>query len=96
MNILKSHTTWGADKPTLLKIYRTLIRSKIDYGCMIYATAKNSILKLLDPVHNTAVRIATGAFKSSPVLSVLNEAGEPSLEERRQKLFLSYVIKLSS
>ena len=37
LNILKvvSHTDRGADKSTLLKLYRTLVRSKLDYGCAV-------------------------------------------------------------
>ena len=30
-----AHTAWGADKITLTKLYRCLIRSKLDYGCFI-------------------------------------------------------------
>ena len=29
-------TEWGADRGTLLKLYRSLIRSKLDYGSFIY------------------------------------------------------------
>ena len=31
-----AHTDWGADKSTMLKLYRSLVRSKLDYGCFIY------------------------------------------------------------
>lgn len=97
LNLIKvvSRQTWGADKSTLLKMYRTLIRSKIDYACIAYSTAKRKILKKLDSVHHTGIRIATGAFKSSPVISILNEAGEESLEERRHKFLLSYAVSLA-
>ena len=38
LNIMKvlSHTTWGADRTTLLQLYRSLIRSKLDYGSIVY------------------------------------------------------------
>ena len=38
LNILKvlSHTTWGADQTTLLQLYRSLIRSKLDYRSIVY------------------------------------------------------------
>ena len=34
LNLLKvlSHTSWGADRTTLLKLYRPLVQSKLDYG----------------------------------------------------------------
>ena len=34
-----SGTPFGVDKKTLLMIYMSLIRSKIDYGCQAYMSA---------------------------------------------------------
>ena len=36
LNLLRvlAHTSWGADQETLLHLYRSLIRSKLDYGCL--------------------------------------------------------------
>ena len=100
LNILRvvGHTDWGADKsrPTLLKLYRTLVRSKLDYGCAVYGSTKNYILKLLDPIHHQGLRIALGAFRTSPVQSLYAEAGEPSLRHRRLKLSMNYFLKLKS
>ena len=31
-----SHTDWGAEKFTLLRLYRALVRSKLDYGSIVY------------------------------------------------------------
>ena len=33
------NTTWGADRKVLLRLYRALIRSKFDYGCIVYGSA---------------------------------------------------------
>ena len=98
LNILRvvGHTDWGADKSTLLKLYRTLVRSKLDYGCAVYGSTKNYILKLLDPIHHQGLRIALGAFRTSPVQSLYAEAGEPSLRHRRLKLSMNYFLKLKS
>ena len=35
-----SNTTWGADRKVLLRLYRALIRSKLDYGCIVYGSAR--------------------------------------------------------
>ena len=88
INILRvvGHTDWGADKSTLLKLYRTLGRSKLDYGSAVYGSTKDYILKELDPIHHQGLRIALGAFRTSPVQSLYAEAGEPSLMHRRLKL----------
>ena len=35
-----SNTTWGADGKVLLYLYRALILSKPDYGCIVYGSAR--------------------------------------------------------
>ena len=53
LNILKvvGHTDWGAEQKTLC-LCRALVRSKSDYGCIIYGAASNNILKKLDPIYH--------------------------------------------
>ena len=85
-----SHLSWGADRTSLLRLYRALIRSKLEYGAIIYGCASDKVLESLEPVHNAALRICTGAFRSSPIASLLSECGEPSLRQRRQQLTLQY------
>ncbi|KAE9530683.1 hypothetical protein AGLY_011145 [Aphis glycines] len=50
LNIIKiiSHTSWGGDTSSLLKIYRALIRSKAEYGSTIFGTANKKYLKMFD------------------------------------------------
>ena len=98
LNILKvlSRTEWGADRTTLLELYRSLVRSKLDYGCIVYGSASKTTLAKLDPVHNQGLRLSLGAFRSSPVESLYVEAHEPPLEIRREKLALQYTIKLKA
>ena len=98
LNILRvvAHTDWGADKKTLLTLYRALIRSKLDYGCAVYGSARQSYLKMLDPIHHQGLRLCLGAFRTTPVYSLYAEAGEPALSTRRLKLSLNYYIKLFS
>ena len=98
LNVLRvvSHTDWGADLKVLLRLYQALVRSKLDYGSIVYGSACKSNLKKLDTVHNSGLRIALGAFRTSPIPSLHTEAGETSLELRRLKLTLNYVLKLKS
>ena len=51
---------------------------------------------MLDPIHNQGLRLALGAFRTSPVASRYVEADEPSLYSRREKLSLQYAIRLSA
>lgn len=54
MNVLMvlSKTKWGADSSTLMNLYRTLIRSKLDYESIIYGSARKSYIQFLDTVHH--------------------------------------------
>ncbi|XP_076392697.1 uncharacterized protein LOC143265297 [Megachile rotundata] len=88
-----SHNNWGADKTVLLQTYRAIIRSKIDYASVIYNSAKANIIKKLDTIHNAGLRIVTGAFHTTPIGSLLIEAGETSLVHRRKLLSLKYAIR---
>ena len=98
LNLLKvlSHTSWGADRTTLLKLYQSLFRSKSDNGCIIYGSARKSYLQMLDPINNQGLRLALGVFRTSPVASLYVEADEPSLYSRREKLSLQYSIRLAA
>ena len=98
LNLLRvvAHTDWGADCKVLLNLYRTIIRSKLDYGSIIYGSARKSYLEMLDPIHHQGLRLALGAFRTSPSESLLAEANEPSLYNRRLKLSMQYALKLKS
>ena len=86
-----AHTDWGADKLTLLKLYRSLVRSILDYGCFIYGSARKSYLRCLDSIHHLGLRLALGALRTSPVESLYVEANEAPLS-----LALQYHTKLQS
>ena len=51
---------------------------------------------MLDPIHHQGLRLALGAFRTSPSESLLAEANEPSLYNRRLKLSMQYALKLKS
>ena len=96
LNLIKvlSNTDWGADRKVLLRLYRSLIRSKLDYGCIVYGSARKSYLEMLDPIYNEGLRLCLGTFRTSPAPSLYVEANEAPLSLRRQKLSLQYALKL--
>ena len=95
LNLIRvvAHLKWGGDRDTLLMLYRTIVRSKLDYGCVGYGTASNTNLRQRDSIHNAGLRLALGAFCTSPVSSMYTEANEAPLEERRLKLSMNYYLK---
>ncbi|GBM95212.1 hypothetical protein AVEN_113995-1 [Araneus ventricosus] len=64
LNILRtlSNTSWGADRSCLLCVYRSIIRVMIEYGSVVYGSARPSYLKRLYYVHHQALRLCLGAF----------------------------------
>ena len=83
-------TDFGSDKNTLLLLYKSLIRPKIDYGAQIYQCASKTVLKKLDVLQNKALRIALRALPSTPTHLLEAEAGVPPLLLRREDQTVRY------
>jgi len=43
-------------------LYRSLIRSKLDSGCIVYGSARSSYLRMLDPIQNHALTVVPWGF----------------------------------
>ena len=95
LNLIRvvAHLKWGGDRDTLLMLYQAIVHSKLDYGCIVYGTASNANLRQLDSIHNSGLRLAVGAFYTSPVSSLYTGTNEAPLEERRLKLSMHYYLK---
>ena len=85
---------WEADRLAKTTLYRALVRSKLDYGSMVYGSARPSYVKMLDPVQHKALRLCLNAFRTTPVDSLHVEANEMPLDLRRLKLAMQYAITL--
>jgi len=97
LNLLRSlsGTHWGASKQTQLTIYRTLIRSVIDYACAAYDTASVTAKAKLEVIQSTALRICCGAMKGTPNSAVQVEMGEKPVFLRRKQIQAEYAIKIT-
>ena len=89
-----SHTSWGADRNHLTILYKALVTSKLAYGCEVYSSATRARLSILNPIHNAGIRLASGAFRSSPIPSLLVDAGELPLEFCRQLSLARYWFRI--
>ncbi|CAH2009813.1 unnamed protein product [Acanthoscelides obtectus] len=98
LNLIKvlANTFWGSDFLSLMRVYRAILRSKIDYGSICYTTASKNSLKKLDVLQHKAIRLAYGLLRTSPVESIHVLANEPPLHLRREYLALRYAAKISS
>lgn len=98
LNVLKylSHPKTGCNRKLLLNLYKSLIRSQLDYGSPIYNLTNKTTLALLDTIQNASLRLVLGAFRTSPRLSLCAEAAEPPLSFRRSILTANFLVSLSS
>ena len=60
------------------------------------STAKPNIIKIIEPIQNTTLRLVTGSYRTSPTAGILFEAKEMPLEQRRKLHSLRYAIKIAS
>lgn len=74
IKMLSSHS-FGSNRTLLLKIHQSIVLPILDYGSIDYATANKNIINSLNSVHHSGVRISTGAFKTSKIISLLVDAG---------------------
>ena len=71
-----------------------LLKPKLEYGLEAYSSAAPTYLQSLDTIQNTALRLATGAFRSSPISSLHADTSIlPPVYARQQKL-LNYYLRL--
>jgi len=92
INLLRSisGSRWGANKKTLIKIYRTIIRPKLEYGLEVMTSITKSARRNLEKIQNTCLRICTGAMKSTSIDVLQQECGELPIRLRQQENLLKY------
>ena len=98
LNILRalSATQWGGDRKTLLLLYKSLVRSVLEYNSCIFTHIAPSNQIRLETVQNTALRIVTGAFRTTPINSLLTEVNIPTLAMRSETALFKYYFKTRS
>ena len=98
LNIMRAlaGTTWGAEREILLRIYTAYIRPKMTYGAAAYASVCDTRLGRLEGIQNTALRIAVGARKTSPIAALQVEANIPPLKLYIKEACCNYYYKLKT
>ncbi|CAD6215528.1 GSCOCG00000337001-RA-CDS [Cotesia congregata] len=89
-------TWWGADPSLLLRIYRALIRSRIEYGGLVFFNLTKSDGKRLDRIQGKCLRAVLGYTSSTPLKICLCEAGELPLHLRFKQLAYNFLSKAFS
>jgi ribonuclease HI len=96
VNLLQSISNrhWGADRTILIKLYKILIRNRIDYAAAFYASAAPTNLSKLNIIQNNCLRIALGCRKTTPVSSMEVEANIPPLSIHHKEVMCKYYLRL--
>lgn len=98
LNLIKMlrNNKYGSDRKMLIRIFNSVVLPVIDYGCILYETANKSSLSTLDTILNTGIRMAIGAFRTSPINSIMSDSGTLPLKYRRDQIKLNYGLKIMS
>ena len=86
-------SSWGANQRTLRTVYESTVRPHLEYGSTAWSTAAKTSLQSVDKVQNQALRIMTGAMKSTPIAAMEEVTGIQSLEKRRHMKILTQAEK---
>ncbi|GFY00488.1 RNase H domain-containing protein [Trichonephila clavipes] len=62
----------------------------------IFGSARASVIRRLDTIHHSALRILSGVFRASPVISLYVVCHQPPLELRWRRLNANYFIRAMS
>lgn len=89
-------TTWGANEQILKTIYQGTVRPTMEYSSAAWSTTAKTNQQALDKVQNQALRIITGATKSTPIAFMEKLTGIQPLHERRQTKVLLQAEKFKS
>jgi hypothetical protein len=84
----------GPPAQTLFLLYKTLVRSKTDYGLIAYGNASKSSLSKIDIACRAIIRIILGAKSSTPMEILYAESSSEPISTRRLWLASKYLIKL--
>lgn len=95
LNVLRclSGVWWGAHPTSLRLLYNATVRSALDYGSFLLVPGNKAGISILDRIQSKALRIISGAMRSSPINALQVECADPPLNLRRQFLADSYLFR---
>ena len=85
---------FGPSTQSLITLFKTLIRSKADYGLIVYGAAAKSHLNKLDTALRIPMRLILGSFKCTPTEDLYVETGLEPTSLHREWLAARYTIQL--
>ncbi|KAK2574852.1 hypothetical protein KPH14_012978, partial [Odynerus spinipes] len=86
----------GSDPETLITLFKSFVRSIIDYGALIYFPTQKFLREKLERIQFIAIRLALGYRKTTPTNILIAESKLPLLKERVTQLCDCFVTKTLS
>jgi ribonuclease HI/exonuclease III len=98
INIMRalSGRKWGADRSTLLKMYTSIIRPILDYNAFLFDGISSVKVKNLQTIQNTALRVVTGALRTTNTYNLHVDTNIPTLTLRRKYQLLRFYARANS
>jgi len=98
LNLMRtiSGTRWGATTKSLITIYRTLIRSVLDYGATAFDSASTSQLQKLDRIQCSALKLCCGAMTTTFAPALQVECVEAPLGLQRLQQQIKFAVKVKA
>ncbi|XP_055591133.1 uncharacterized protein LOC129743185 [Uranotaenia lowii] len=95
LNILKKIcSAWGAgSRESLFRFLNGWLLPTMLHGFGLYSRGGDHTHTRLEPIYNQAVRIISGAFRSSPIVSLMAECGQEPFEYVLSKNLISKAIR---
>ena len=88
-----SNTWWGSHPSSLLSIYCSIIRSKLDYGCFLFGSAAYSNWKKINILQTSCLRTIMGYVRSTPGPAIEVETTCPPFNIRCRWLAGKFILK---
>jgi hypothetical protein len=88
--------TWGLGFSKARQVYLAVIRSMIAYGSAVWHTPTpvggrpQGLVQSLAPIQNQCLRVVTGAYRATPILSLEVESHVPPLDLHLTKLSATF------
>ncbi len=80
---------------SLCTLYKSLVRSRIDYGLIAYGSTSKSNLLKLEVATRSILRIILGSRTSAPIEILYAETGTEPIPDRRDWLGIRYLLNLN-
>ena len=87
-------TWWGAHRSILMLIFKSFVRSIIEYGIYIYLPKQKKIADKLEKIQYQAIRTALGYRSSTPTNILLAESKLIFITDRARYLCNRYLSKI--